>query len=162
MYSAMCYCQCYRHQYFFVIMICSNVSPSQLTCPARNISPLRRGQDPRSLSVRFLSLSLLFMLALFGDRFIFYSHGFHFIFYFSHRLLLAARRRNHSCQRDRRSRSFTSGQRLRARSLMRTGSGHLCVTEFRVCLLLYFYPVLQSFKMTDFAPIIVCIVLALL
>ena len=66
--------QCNRHQYFLFIMICSiNVSPSQLTCPARNISPLRREQDPRSHSVRSLTLFSHCMLALFGGRFIFYS-----------------------------------------------------------------------------------------
>ena len=68
--------QCNRHQYFLFIMICSiNVSPSQLTCPARNISPLRREQDPRSLSVRSLTLLSFFVCSHFSGVALYFTHG---------------------------------------------------------------------------------------
>ena len=78
--------QCNRHQYFLFIMICSiNVSPSQLTCPARNISPLRREQDPRSLSVRSLTLLSysLYARTFRGSLYILLIIG-HFNFIFAH------------------------------------------------------------------------------
>ena len=112
-------------EYFLCFVLFANCVSSQSTCRAGNISPLRQEQDPRSLSVRSHSLSQ--SLYARTSRFILFT-GHVSLFMFA-RCFVAARRRAPSSGRDRRSRSVCSGQKLRARSLMRTASGHVMLTR---------------------------------